>query len=153
MTYTRHDNNDNDQKHMIQLCYISTAKRLMSARDLKELLEVARDKNQKRHITGMLLYKDMSFLQVLEGEAKALYRIFDSILADDRHENFKTLFDIEIESRDFDQWSMGFRNLDQEDLSEIPGYNQFMNSSLTAKDFLRDSSRAKRTLLYFRSHS
>ena len=101
----------------------------------------------------MLLYKDMSFLQVLEGQPEAVYRIFDSILADDRHANCKTLFDIEIQSRDFSEWSMGFNNLDQDDLSRLPGYDEFMSSSISARDFFWDGSRAKRTLLYFRSHS
>ncbi len=54
---------------MIHLCYVSTAKYLMTQEELLKLLNVARQSNSKLGITGMLLYKDMSFLQVIEGEA------------------------------------------------------------------------------------
>ena len=55
---------------MIQLAYVSNASRLMSSASLSMLLRQARASNKRHDITGMLLYKDGSFLQVLEGPAE-----------------------------------------------------------------------------------
>ena len=55
---------------MIHLCYVSTATRLMTQADLLDLLATARQRNKACDVTGMLLYKDMSFVQILEGAAE-----------------------------------------------------------------------------------
>ena len=52
---------------MYQLVYVSTASRAMSDADLNEILDVSRRKNRERDVTGVLLYLDRGFLQVLEG--------------------------------------------------------------------------------------
>ena len=55
---------------MICLIYASSATKAMSQDELKALLAKARTNNQRDNITGMLLYNDGNFLQVLEGEAE-----------------------------------------------------------------------------------
>jgi hypothetical protein len=52
---------------MIQIYYISSATAPMSTSDLLQLLRQCRDNNASRSVTGMLLYANGTFLQVLEG--------------------------------------------------------------------------------------
>jgi hypothetical protein len=138
---------------MIQLAYVSTATRLMSSEDLAQLLEQSRDFNAANDVTGMLLYKDRSFLQVLEGSEAVLMPLYDRIRRDRRHEKVKTLFMTDVPARDFGEWSMGFKNLDGSDLTALPGYCDFMEDGETARAMFEDLSRAKRLLLLFRAES
>ena len=47
--------------------YVSTASEPMDDEDLAELLAQSRERNARNDITGMLLYKDSRFIQLLEG--------------------------------------------------------------------------------------
>ncbi len=55
---------------MIQISYISTATKSMSQEDLEEILKTSRKNNAGSGITGMLLYMNNTFVQILEGEEK-----------------------------------------------------------------------------------
>lgn len=54
-----------DKQVMINLIYTSSAVELFREDELVELLKTSRDNNRRRGITGMLLYNDGNFLQVL----------------------------------------------------------------------------------------
>ena len=138
---------------MIQLAYVSTATRLMSQDDLAGLLRQSRTFNAAHDITGMLLYKDRSFIQVLEGDEEVVMPLYDRIRRDLRHEKVKTLFVSDIDERDFATWSMGFKNLDGVDVQSLQGYCDFMEQGETARAMFEDLTRAKRMLLVFRTKS
>lgn len=138
---------------MIQLAYVSQSIGLMSQQELLELLDEARAINAEANVTGMLLYKDGSFIQVLEGEEEAVRTIFGRIERDPRHENVRTLYDEQVERRDFPDWAMGFHNLNGMDLTALPGYCDFMDTPNLARTFFEDLTRAKKLLLLFRSKS
>jgi hypothetical protein len=138
---------------MIQLAYVSTATRLMSNEDLTGLLAQSRQFNAANHVTGMLLYKDRSFLQVLEGDEDVLIPLYDRIRRDRRHEKVKTLFMTDVPARDFADWCMGFKNLDGSDLNALAGYCDFMEEGETARSMFEDLTRAKKLLLLFRTRS
>ncbi|MBI2687653.1 MAG: BLUF domain-containing protein [Acidobacteria bacterium] len=53
---------------MISLAYTSIATSLFKTSDLFPLLQQSRARNDQIGVTGMLLYQDRSFLQVLEGD-------------------------------------------------------------------------------------
>src|SRR5580698_9924282 len=95
---------------MRQLLYVSNCARDIAASDLNAILESARRNNPARGITGLLLYIDGGFLQVLEGEDGAVAEIYARICADQRHWNTRTLLDRQA-PRAFGQWSMGFEHL------------------------------------------
>ncbi|OYV16473.1 MAG: hypothetical protein CG438_1611, partial [Methylococcaceae bacterium NSP1-1] len=52
---------------MIRKTYASTALKDWTPEELLELLKVCRDNNAAKDITGMLVYSDRTFFQVLEG--------------------------------------------------------------------------------------
>ena len=137
----------------IHLAYVSNAVAFMSLNELTAMLEQARQNNAELGITGMLLYKDKSFLQVLEGNADAVHGLYSRIQQDERHEKVKTLFDEPVEARDFPEWTMGFQNLDGTDLSSLESYSDFLDAPGTAREFFEHRTRAKKLLLLFRAKS
>lgn len=138
---------------LTQLCYVSSAIRLMSASDLADIMSVARRKNDNTEVTGMLLYKDLSFLQVLEGPSEAVHAAYRQIRQDPRHTKVRLLFEHRIDEREFPDWTMGFQNLDHEDVETLGGYSDVMESSASARQLFENPTRAKRLLLLFRARS
>ena len=136
---------------LFRLVYISRAVELFSSDDLNSLLERARAYNQSRSVTGLLLYKDLSFLQVLEGHKSELEALFASISADSRHFRIKLLVDMEaIPERSFPEWSMGFQRLgDQHDLPPV-GFSDFLDAQWELQ--LAGEDNAKQQLNALLSH-
>jgi hypothetical protein len=97
---------------VIELIYASTAHDKLSECELRDLLDVSRRNNAAAGITGMLLYRDGNFLQILEGGREAVHALLDRIKADRRHFGVMVVLETEIERRSFDGWSMGFRALE-----------------------------------------
>lgn len=96
-----------------RLTYVSRSVRLMNESDFDTFLEQIRPKNTSFDVTGLLLYKDKTFLQVLEGKAENIDTIFQSIEQDPRHFKIKLLEHSQpCEKRFFPNWSMGFFSLD-----------------------------------------
>lgn len=96
---------------MIQLVYLSSARPSFREANLAHILEASRRRNARAGITGMLLYGQGSFLQLLEGEAGAVETCLARIAADPRHSALRTVVRHEIAERDFGDWTMGFRSL------------------------------------------
>ena len=111
----------------ILLAYSSAATRPFSSKDLADLLAVSRKNNEKRGITGMLLYIDESFFQILEGPEQALHTLYETITRDDRHSNVTKLIEEPIERRTFSDWSMGYAKATRAELSAIVGLNDFFS--------------------------
>ncbi len=97
---------------MYQLLYASSAKRKFSGADLQSLLGECRAFNGPAGITGMLLYEDGNFIQLLEGEETDVKRLFERIDRDSRHRGVLILDQGETRERQFGNWSMGFRQLE-----------------------------------------
>ena len=111
---------------MYHLIYVSSAVNLFSDQQLKDLLEVSRRNNSERDLSGMLLYVDGNFIQVLEGEKADVLTIYDRVSRDPRHCGVITLLQGDITHRDFTDWSMGFRKLNKDSDTDLPGYNDFL---------------------------
>ncbi len=106
---------------MLNLVYSSTAVRPFSEDDLTGLLHQARAKNVRLGITGLLLYKNGTFMQALEGEESKVRALYATIRADPRHHHIVTLVDLPIAQPRFADWSMGFENLDDIALESLTG--------------------------------
>lgn len=109
---------------MFQLVYTSTARSLFTPEDISHILEVSRTKNQEHGITGVLLYKSGSIVQVLEGDEAAVRRLYANIGQDPRHWNVATVFTRDIAHREFPAWTMGFNCVELEWPQPLPaGFN------------------------------
>ena len=92
---------------MRQLLYASNTSRDLADSVLDDILTSSRKNNPKAGITGVLLYIDGGFMQVLEGDGPALSETYARICKDRRHWNTTVLLDRDA-PRAFSEWSMGF---------------------------------------------
>src|ERR1041385_1200188 len=93
---------------MRQLLYVSNTAPEISLGELDNVLTSSRRNNALLGITGLLLFIDGGFLQVLEGEERAVRELYTHISSDPRHWNPKLMLDREVPARAFPNWSMGF---------------------------------------------
>ena len=135
------------------LAYVSTETEPFSQIDLVELLAVARGANAERGVTGLLLYREGCFYQVLEGNEFAVNKTFHNIEQDPRHRDVQVLFKGESESREFPDWQMGFLNLDGIEADALAGFSDFLSRDAQPREFLENLSRGKRLALMFRTLS
>ena len=96
-----------------------------SPSDLQSLLEVSRAKNTRLGISGMLLYQDGTFFQVIEGELDIVENLFNTIDGDTRHQKVTKIILEQIPRREFGDWTMGYANATYKELQEIPGLSNF----------------------------
>jgi len=136
-----------------KLIYASRATHPMSDDDLTDLLSTARTNNQKHELTGLLLYCNQSFLQVLEGEPDRIEKLYSKIEADPRHTQLRLLYRAPIEQRKFSSWSMGFEHIDEDRLaSTLPGFKPATRYPLVNADLIRNGTVAETLLnLYQRN--
>jgi len=132
---------------LMHLIYASKATVDFSDNDLVELLKKARKNNHSLDVTGMLLFDNGSFLQVLEGEEETVNMLFKEISKDERHENIVKIINEAIPERQFNDWSMGYASISRSELEKIEGMNDFFKGSTCLADI--DKGRAKKILTVF----
>ena len=93
---------------MKRLIYASTAREGLAEADIRAILQTAREQNRSAHITGFLAFDGSGFLQVLEGPAEAVERIFGGIRRDPRHHDVVVRLNQRAWNRRFADWDMGY---------------------------------------------
>ncbi|MBO1256873.1 BLUF domain-containing protein [Alteromonas sp. 5E99-2] len=136
-----------------RLTYVSRSVRLLNMPDFNVLLEQIRPKNKQLDITGLLLYKDKTFLQVLEGKLENINAVFEAIEHDPRHFKIKLLEHLQpCEERFFPNWSMGFFSLD--DSFSMPSkFVDFFSPEFTLVSNSQYHDELVKLLLYFQKNS
>ena len=97
---------------MIHLIYESQAHSSFEQADVVSILEHARQRNPAEGITGLLIYHEGTFLQVLEGEEKDVEACFARISRDPRHDEIWELARMDAYQRSFHTWSAGMAGVD-----------------------------------------
>ena len=95
-------------KDLVELSYLSEAVSDMSFLGLMRLLEAARSYNLKNGVTGILLYDNQQFGQVIEGERANVMKVWKRIQDDKRHHRVELLEIREISERSFPDWLLRF---------------------------------------------
>ena len=95
-------------KDLVELSYLSEAVSDMSFLGLMRLLESARAFNQQNGITGILLYDNQQFGQIIEGERANIMKVWKRIQEDKRHHRIELLEIREISERSFPDWLLRF---------------------------------------------
>ncbi len=135
---------------LFQIIYVSTASEPFGRAELVKLLRQSVRRNMQSGITGLLLYKDGSFMQVLEGEERAVVALYSKISRDPRHHHVIPLIHEPIEQRNFPNSAMAFRDLNAAELRNLAGYSEFLNTPLNGELYARDIPKSKRLLLLFK---
>ena len=113
-----------------ELIYVSLATRELSIPELNELLEQSRDKNARLNITGLLVYHNMEFMQLLEGNKDDVFSLYDTICKDGRNTQNHLLWDGPVQQRAFANWSMAFLMPDELSLEGKTAYSSFLQHGL-----------------------
>ncbi len=130
--------------------YVSSAVRPFAPEELRDLLKKSRQANALLGVSGMLLYKEGTFLQVLEGGQTAVMGLVEKISRDPRHREITTLLEGFENEYQFPDWSMGFHHLDDAEARETPGFTDLLVAPFSPKAFAIDPTRAQRILLIFK---
>jgi len=73
------------------ISYVSSVNPNLTENDIQEVLHYTRNWNNDHGITGILLFSDGNFFQVLEGETDILKSLLSRIVKDKRHTNKSTI--------------------------------------------------------------
>jgi Sensors of blue-light using FAD len=93
---------------IFQLIYESRASRDFSESEIESLLSASRASNERRGITGILLYRHGVFTQVLEGPEVEIRALLEKIGRDPRHAGIAVRLEQHIPIRSFPNWSMAY---------------------------------------------
>ena len=96
-----------------QLVYVSDRKATCSATEIEKILISCQKNNASLNITGVLLYSPTKFIQYLEGDSKAILRLYETIKGDPRHEKTMMISYGPITQRLFPSWQMATREIDK----------------------------------------
>jgi len=109
------------------ICYISNAPTLLDESELHNLFDYTVEANLKKNITGILTYKDGTFLQLLEGNNHEISTLFEKICKDNRHNNITKMIDRPIDYSIFQEYRTGFTSVFRD--NQIEDLNLFIESS------------------------
>jgi Sensors of blue-light using FAD len=115
--------------------------------DLVRLLEASRTNNAAHGITGILLFVENSFFQVLEGPEGEVDDIYRSIARDVRHDRVTQIIREPIARRDFADWTMGYVSMDLAEVGSLIGENDFFSAATCLERV--DQGRARKLLNAF----
>ncbi|MTI22822.1 BLUF domain-containing protein [Fulvivirga sp. RKSG066] len=88
---------------------------------IDDILQTAQSFNDAHNITGMLLFIEGKFFQILEGDKAVITKLYESIKSDQRHKNVTTVSAHAIRNRTFKGWSMRFNAIDEKEFTELSG--------------------------------
>jgi hypothetical protein len=117
-----------------QVLYVSKAKKEIDEQSIKEIVDQATTHNSKTGITGILLFRGGIFLQLLEGEKSKVDFLYKKISNDSRHEQVTQIFCLEKNEPLFENWSMGYHEVSDIDVSMINEFLSWNKLISAAKD-------------------
>ena len=133
--------------NLMHCIYSSRASVDIQDGDIQALLASSRRNNAARGITGMLLFIEGSFFQVLEGAEDAVDRVYEVIGRDPRHDRITQIIREPIARRCFAEWSMGFESVGRADAQRAIGENDFFGSAGCLEQI--NPGRARKLLVAF----
>lgn len=124
------------------ISYVSTATP-NSREDIQKLLEETRASNLENNISGILLFSEGNFFQVLEGSKDQIKSLYTVIAKDKRHRNLIKIFERPIQEEIYDGYECDFVS-EESRISEdkLEYYTQYLktldaSSRAVAKNVLR----------------
>lgn len=107
---------------MYYLIYSSKAAPGLTEDDLHHIITASQRNNESNDLTGLLVFHNGSFIQMLEGDEDAVQETFDRIVEDERHTAVYKLFSGQTDSRHFPDWKMAMRVVDENEFNHISAY-------------------------------
>jgi len=117
---------------LVRLLYVSRLAHSVTADDVARIVANAHRKNRQLDLTGVLIFREGRFAQVLEGREEAVDLLMSRIVLDPRHEDVQVQARVPILRRLFASWNMAF----VEDLQSSLEFDRLVGGSVTAESFL-----------------
>jgi Cu/Ag efflux protein CusF len=117
-----------------RIIYLSRATDNLSIDDVKQLWTKAKSNNKKINVTGILLYVDGDFLQILEGEKETVLNLFELIKIDQRHKSIIIVYNNAIDKLEFPNWSMAFSSTDYKEIQKLQGFENVTRKNMSKID-------------------
>jgi Sensors of blue-light using FAD len=99
-----------------QLVYVSNRKQNCTEKEIDKILDSCKKNNPSLDITGILLYSETKFIQMVEGEAKVIMELYDKIKKDSRHSTPILISYGPIREKAFPNWHMGSKNISKNEV-------------------------------------
>lgn len=95
-------------KNIHQLVYVSRSRSDVHMAELVDILTRAQYKNMRLDVSGLLVFRDGRFMQLLEGAEKTVKDLFATIQQDPRHTDVEVIWENDSAARCMPSWVMGF---------------------------------------------
>ncbi len=115
-----------------QIVYSSASSEKMPKSKLYQILRQARLGNAKRGVTGILVFADNTFFQVLEGQEDVVRSLMQKITPDKRHRDVKIIFEGQVAAPAFSSWEMAYVSTNAQEMAAWAG----LRSTTTLDDTL-----------------
>jgi len=112
------------------LVYVSQDTQHLSEAEIQQLLQHWSEKNDKLHVTGLLIRDGASFLQILEGEKPVIDDLFQTISRDSRHAKITKLVETPVRERSFSNWSMKYATVAHGQEGVLPELMDYLGNRL-----------------------
>jgi len=103
---------------MFRVIFSSHAARAINQSEITALSLVCRRNNVPLALTGLLVFHENRFFQVIEGEEEPLTKVIGKIVRDPRHRGLQIIHNGPIEKRAFPTWRVGLHL--PKDASRLP---------------------------------
>ncbi|MEM9362714.1 MAG: BLUF domain-containing protein [Bacteroidota bacterium] len=114
------------------ISYISEQACILSEVEIRRLLFQCRTNNRNLGITGVLIHFNGIFTQFFEGPEESIDYVYEKIKQDKRHGNLKELLCGYDVNRYYKDWTMAYRPLQRQELTEILGFRKLDKRNLFA---------------------
>jgi len=104
---------------LVHLIYTSAHVQPLSQAEVDALIEQSRESNRRNGITGILFYVGGCFMQVVEGEPRAIGELYAKLLRDPRHTRVTLIIQEAIQHRFFGDWTMAMAAVGSAELATI----------------------------------
>jgi len=87
--------------------FISTvANKFLTVAEIKQAVIQLSARNISKNVTGILIYNEGAFYQILEGDKNVLLDLMETVKEDDRHGTVHTIWEGEIPKRGYKKWGL-----------------------------------------------
>lgn len=119
----------------VRLVYYSEPTQLLDQNDIRAILEHSITFNKVKDITGVLVYNENYFMQLLDGERDEVNALYNRIIQDSRHKNVRLIHYGSLVGQRFTEWSMGIAYLPSFPKARIETkYGGFVPPEFTIED-------------------
>lgn len=90
------------------ISYVSSAHKDLTVEEVNQILKQTNKFNKSQNITGILLFNERNFFQLIEGEKKTVLDLYARIALDPRHHNIIQFLEKPVSRPSFDGYLTDF---------------------------------------------